>query len=115
MQQAALINCLSLHDPAATVSQVACGAPKKPVAKGEVAVHLKTERVKLDVLSIAEDSGWREINGSGVQELVLAFEQDDCGNTTFTAGGLSPEAVLGQGGRFIPTASHRRHQGEVQH
>ncbi len=54
-------------------------APKQAAA---TAVFLRTERVKLADLSLAGDSGWRDLDESRVGQLEEVLYRGDFGNTT---------------------------------
>jgi hypothetical protein len=56
-------------------------APKKN-HQGASAMHVETKRVKLNDISIADDSGWRGLSPSHVGTLVQTLKNGDFGNTT---------------------------------
>ena len=63
----------------------------------EVAVFHGTETVALDSLSIAEDSGWRQLDEERVKELEAAFLEGGYGSTTLAG----PSIVYDQGNPLV--------------
>lgn len=53
-----------------------------PKSKTMAAIHIKTQRIDIEDISTAEDSGWRELASPHVADLRAAILAGDFGNST---------------------------------
>ena len=63
-----------------------------------------SKRLKLDELSVAEDSGWRDLDTERVAELADLFRAGDYGATTLAA----PSVFFGENGKYLQSKEDGR-------